>query len=91
MSLIKINFFKHLLINKLLLVSTLNDDCQLEPVTDTNMGVHSSLCRLVQANKKLAYFGVFDENMCRSTGTVCGINGETYGSECAALSGKLMT
>ena len=54
------------------------------------MEVHSSLCRLVLANKKLAYFGVFDENMCRSTGTVCGINGETYGSECAALSGKFI-
>lgn len=52
------------------------------------MAVHSSLCSLIRTKKKLAYYGVFDEHLCESSGSVCGINGVTYNSECEALSGK---
>lgn len=71
-----------------LIVASSGENCPLEPLTDTSLAVHSSLCSLIRNNKKLAYFGVFDEHVCRSSGTVCGINGVTYNSECEAMSGK---
>lgn len=69
-------------------MSASGENCPLEPLTDTSLAVHSSLCSLMRTNKKLAYYGVFDEHVCRSSGTVCGINGVTYNSECEAMSGK---
>lgn len=71
------------------LVASSGDNCPLEPLTDTNSAVHSSLCSLIRTNKQLAYYGVFDEHVCRSSGTVCGINGVTYNSECEAMSGNI--
>jgi hypothetical protein len=62
----------------------------MEPVTDTTMAVHSSLCSLIRTSKSLAYYGVFDEHVCKNSGKVCGINGVTYNSECEAMSGKLL-
>lgn len=52
------------------------------------MSVHSSLCSLIRTNKSLAYYGVFEEHICSSSGAVCGINGVTYNSECEAMSGR---
>jgi reversion-inducing-cysteine-rich protein with kazal motifs len=44
------------------------------------------LCDLEKSHQKLAYYGVFGENVCKSEGVVCGINGVTYKSECEAFS-----
>lgn len=62
--------------------------CIVAPVTDTTMRVHASICDLIQSNSKLAYFGMYNDNICKKSGIVCGIDGVTYGSECEALSGE---
>ncbi|XP_052743498.1 reversion-inducing cysteine-rich protein with Kazal motifs isoform X1 [Bicyclus anynana] len=53
------------------------------PVCDTDGRTHSNPCHLVMSGRKLAYWGQCLRG-CSSTGTVCGVNGITYTSECAA-------
>ncbi|XP_030025973.2 reversion-inducing cysteine-rich protein with Kazal motifs [Manduca sexta] len=53
------------------------------PVCDTDGRTHANPCHLVMSGRKLAYWGQCLEG-CSSTGTVCGVNGVTYSSECAA-------
>lgn len=62
--------------------------CLHEPVTDTTLRVHTSVCELVKSNSKVAFYGTYNENICKKTGIVCGIDGVTYGSGCEALSGE---
>ncbi|XP_064633314.1 reversion-inducing cysteine-rich protein with Kazal motifs-like [Lineus longissimus] len=55
-----------------------------DPVCDTEGLEHVNLCSLVAKGKKLAYRGHCRPG-CRTHGTVCAHNGETYPSECEAL------
>nr|CAD7595599.1 unnamed protein product [Timema genevievae] len=57
------------------------------PVCDTEGKEHPNMCYLVRYGKTLAYRGPCLVN-CESKGTVCGINGETYTSECAAFAAR---
>lgn len=54
-----------------------------DPVCDLDNREHANSCWLAHHNAKLAYRGPCLRN-CRHTGEVCGINGKTYISECAA-------
>lgn len=54
-----------------------------ELVCDTEQREHYNLCYLAKSTKTLAYKGPCLTN-CRTEGVVCGIDGETYLSECAA-------
>ncbi|KAL7023083.1 hypothetical protein ACKWTF_012487 [Chironomus riparius] len=67
-------------------VTVNSNNCEQELLTDTTFKIHSSACSLIKAKKQLAYAGVFDSKVCRRSGTVCGINGVTYKSECEAMS-----
>nr|CAD7455214.1 unnamed protein product [Timema tahoe] len=58
------------------------------PVCDTEGKEHPNMCYLVRYGKTLAYRGPCLVN-CESKGTVCGINGETYTSECAAFAARV--
>ncbi|XP_050348041.1 reversion-inducing cysteine-rich protein with Kazal motifs [Nymphalis io] len=53
------------------------------PVCDTDGHTHSNPCHLVMSGRKLAYWGQCLRG-CSSSATVCGVNGVTYMSECAA-------
>ncbi|XP_067139250.1 reversion-inducing cysteine-rich protein with Kazal motifs-like [Centruroides vittatus] len=53
-------------------------------VCDTEGNEHSNLCFMLNAGKTLEYLGHCKKN-CESKGMVCGHDGETYNSECAAL------
>ncbi|XP_054723963.1 reversion-inducing cysteine-rich protein with Kazal motifs-like isoform X2 [Uloborus diversus] len=53
------------------------------PVCDTDNVEHPSICWMLQRRKALAYYGKCMPH-CRARGLVCGHNGETYSSECAA-------
>ncbi|XP_038222339.1 reversion-inducing cysteine-rich protein with Kazal motifs isoform X2 [Zerene cesonia] len=53
------------------------------PVCDTDGQTHSNPCHLVMSGRKLAYWGYCLQG-CSSTGTVCGVNGVSYSSECAS-------
>ncbi|XP_042894920.1 reversion-inducing cysteine-rich protein with Kazal motifs [Parasteatoda tepidariorum] len=53
------------------------------PVCDTDNVEHPNICWMLQRRKLLAYYGKCMSH-CRGTGLVCGHNGETYASECAA-------
>lgn len=55
-----------------------------EPVCDTDNHQHPNSCYLVRRGKKLAYRGTCLSN-CDHTSTICGANGKTYPSECAAI------
>lgn len=54
-----------------------------DPVCDTENTEHANSCLLAHSNKKLAYRGSCITN-CKYQGEVCGFNGKTYISECAA-------
>lgn len=53
-------------------------------VCDTEQREHYNLCFLAKSGKNLAYQGSCLRN-CRNDGPVCGIDGETYPSQCSAL------
>lgn len=53
------------------------------PVCDTDNVEHPNICWMLQRRKSLAYYGRCMPH-CRARGLVCGHNGETYESECAA-------
>ncbi|XP_026321688.1 reversion-inducing cysteine-rich protein with Kazal motifs [Hyposmocoma kahamanoa] len=53
------------------------------PVCDTDGYTHANPCDLVMRARLLAYWGQCLQK-CSSTGKVCGVNGVTYFSECAA-------
>lgn len=55
-----------------------------DPVCDTENQQHPNSCYLVRRSKKFAYRGSCLYN-CDHTTTICGLNGKTYPSECAAL------
>lgn len=55
-----------------------------DPVCDIENREHANICFLAHSNAKLAYWGSCLIN-CKHIGKVCGINGKTYISECAAL------
>ncbi|CAK1587115.1 unnamed protein product [Parnassius mnemosyne] len=55
------------------------------PVCDTEGRTHVSPCHLVMSRATVAYWGHCLKG-CATTGTVCGVNGVTYPSECAAWS-----
>ncbi|KAF4519249.1 hypothetical protein B566_EDAN002137 [Ephemera danica] len=59
-----------------------------EPMCDTDNQEHPNLCYLVRYGKRLAYKGHCLNN-CRSQGLVCGIDGQTHLSECAALAARV--
>lgn len=61
-------------------------DLPKDPVCDIDNKEHSSSCFLAHHSAKFAYRGPCLQN-CRTTGTVCGANGKTYISECAAWAG----
>lgn len=54
-----------------------------DPVCDINNNEYANPCLLAHHNAKFAYRGPCLSN-CRRSGSVCGINGRTYISECAA-------
>lgn len=53
-------------------------------VCDTDNHQHPNSCYLIRRGKKLAYRGPCLRN-CDHTGVICGANGKTYPSECAAI------
>ncbi|XP_049875810.1 reversion-inducing cysteine-rich protein with Kazal motifs isoform X2 [Pectinophora gossypiella] len=53
------------------------------PVCDTDGRTHANPCHLVMSGRRLAYWGNCLQK-CSNAGTVCGVNGVTYFSECAA-------
>ncbi|XP_050420992.1 reversion-inducing cysteine-rich protein with Kazal motifs [Adelges cooleyi] len=59
-------------------------DTPKSPVCDTDDEEHENICELLRANKILAYNGPCLVG-CNSSGTVCGVDGNTYPSECAAF------
>ncbi|XP_050297871.1 reversion-inducing cysteine-rich protein with Kazal motifs [Anthonomus grandis grandis] len=59
------------------------DSLPNDPVCDEDNQEYYNSCLLAHHNAKLAYRGPCLKN-CRSRGHVCGINGRTYSSECAA-------
>ncbi|KAJ8413281.1 hypothetical protein AAFF_G00092770 [Aldrovandia affinis] len=64
------------------------DKSQLDPACDTANVEHSSLCLLYQRGKTLAYRG-HCQDACRRPKPVCGHNGETYSTVCAAYSDRV--
>ena len=59
-----------------------------DPVCDTGNQEHRNLCLLVRKNQDLAHFGHCMDG-CSSAGTVCGVDGESYSSECTAWANKI--
>ncbi|RXM98758.1 Reversion-inducing cysteine-rich protein with Kazal motifs [Acipenser ruthenus] len=59
-----------------------------DPVCDTDNVEHPNLCELYQRGKWLAYNGQC-QDMCKPEKPVCGHNGETYSSVCAAYSDRV--
>ncbi|XP_025206396.1 reversion-inducing cysteine-rich protein with Kazal motifs [Melanaphis sacchari] len=60
------------------------EDVTKSVVCDTDDVEHSNLCHLLRSGKTLAYNGPCLVG-CNSTGSVCGVDGNTYPSECAAF------
>ncbi|UYV75058.1 RECK [Cordylochernes scorpioides] len=53
------------------------------PVCDSDNMEHNNICAMLQRRKLLSHHGKCMQH-CRNNGPVCGHNGETYASECAA-------
>ncbi|XP_030760700.1 reversion-inducing cysteine-rich protein with Kazal motifs isoform X2 [Sitophilus oryzae] len=64
--------------------SAICSNLENEPVCDVENQQYNNSCSLSHHNAKLAYRGPC-LNKCQRTGQVCGINGKTYSSECAAF------
>ncbi|KAL5006474.1 hypothetical protein ScPMuIL_015280 [Solemya velum] len=60
-----------------------------EPVCDVQGEEFTNICLLFSHHRKLAHRG-HCLNHCAKNGVVCGYNGETYPSECAALADRSM-
>ncbi|XP_063243675.1 reversion-inducing cysteine-rich protein with Kazal motifs isoform X2 [Bacillus rossius redtenbacheri] len=58
------------------------------PVCDTEGQEHPNICYLRQYGRALAYTGRCLTN-CAREGPVCGVDGETYGSQCAAHAARV--
>lgn len=58
-------------------------------VCDTEQNEHDSLCTLLKNERSLAYLGRC-ESHCHQRGVVCGIDGETYESACAARAHRVL-
>lgn len=65
-------------------------DLQLDPVCDTDNRQHPNLCSLQFNGKSLAYKGFCKDECKPSSPAVCGVNGETYSSTCAADSARVL-
>lgn len=55
----------------------------VDPVCDSDNQEHQNSCSLLRSGKKFAYRGACLNN-CNYTTIICGVNGKTYVSECAA-------
>ncbi|KAM7301714.1 putative serine protease inhibitor [Ixodes scapularis] len=69
-----------------------NKNCRQEPaetVCDTKHQEHYNLCMLFKRGSSLAHFGNC-EQQCQQHGLVCGIDGETYKSECEAKAQRVL-
>ncbi|MBN3307358.1 RECK protein, partial [Amia calva] len=64
------------------------DRSLLDPVCDTENNEHRNLCMLYQRQKVLAYTGHCQES-CKCSKPICGHNGETYSTVCAAYSDRV--
>ncbi|KAF7265647.1 hypothetical protein GWI33_020949, partial [Rhynchophorus ferrugineus] len=64
--------------------SVVCENLPADPVCDVDNQQFDNACLLAHHNAKLAYRGPC-LNKCKRTGYVCGINGRTYMSECAAF------
>lgn len=65
-------------------------DRQLDPVCDTANQQHPNLCSLQFNSKSLAYRGFCKDECKPPLPSVCGVNGETYSSTCAANSARVI-
>ncbi|XP_031570773.1 reversion-inducing cysteine-rich protein with Kazal motifs-like isoform X2 [Actinia tenebrosa] len=65
-------------------------DMQLEPVCDNEGQQHPNLCSIHFKGKQLAYKGFCKPYCSQPTKPLCGINGETYSSVCAATSSRVI-
>src|SRR5688572_26762811 len=57
-----------------------------QAVCDSQNQQHSNLCTMANSGSVLAHRGVCHHKNCSPQGVICGIDGETYASECAAKS-----
>uniref|UniRef100_A0A1B6DLK0 Kazal-like domain-containing protein n=2 Tax=Clastoptera arizonana TaxID=38151 RepID=A0A1B6DLK0_9HEMI len=65
---------------------SMRDNCRNfpdEPVCSTDRHHYHNICELVHEGKTLDYYGPC-LNGCNRTGLVCGVDGNTYSSECSA-------
>lgn len=65
-------------------------DLQLDPVCDSENNQHPNLCSLQFNRKTLAYRGFCKDDCKPPSPAVCGVNGETYSSTCAAHSARVI-
>ncbi|KAJ7371296.1 hypothetical protein OS493_026940 [Desmophyllum pertusum] len=65
-------------------------DLQLDPVCDSDNNQHPNLCSLQFNRKSLAYRGFCKDECKPPSPPVCGVNGETYSSTCAAHSARVI-
>lgn len=65
-------------------------DLQLDPVCDSENNQHPNLCSLQFNRKTLAYRGFCKDECKPPSPAVCGVNGETYSSTCAARSARVI-
>ncbi|CAN7998498.1 unnamed protein product [Ixodes hexagonus] len=69
-----------------------NKNCRQEPaetVCDTEHQEYYNLCMLFKKGSALAHFGNCERH-CQQHGLVCGIDGETYKSECEAKAQRVL-